>query len=87
MDFTLWLPLVTNLAGIVARESGVAPRELAYLQFLTNAANLVALTDADLAELKAKYEAEVAADTPTTASDLTELAERIAARSAGIQSP
>jgi hypothetical protein len=86
MNYIVWLNLVTNLAGIVARQSGAAPRELAYLGVLTNAANMVALTDADLAELQAKYATEVANDTPTTASELDAIADRIAARSAEIQS-
>lgn len=85
MDFKLWLSLVTNFAGIVAREAGAAPRELAYLGLLTDATNMVAMTDADLSELEAKYAAEVANDTPTTAGELDALAERIRARSAGIQ--
>ncbi|HEY0684776.1 MAG TPA: hypothetical protein VGD45_20735 [Steroidobacter sp.] len=86
MNFQLWFQFATSLATIVAQQSGRAPRELAYLQLLTNAATLAAITDEDLTELKARYELEVASDTPTTAADLLAVAERIEARGARIQS-
>lgn len=86
MNYALWLQLVTNFATIVAKEAGAAPRELAYLALLTNATNMVAMTDADLAELNDKYQAEVTNDTPTDAAELNAIADRIAARSAEIQS-
>jgi len=86
MNFELWLQFATSLATVVAQQSGKAPRELAYLQLLTNAATLAAITDDDLAALRTTYEAEVAADYPTTADDLLAIAERIEARGARIQS-
>lgn len=85
MNFQLWLQFATSLATIVAQQSGKAPREIAYLQLLTNAVTLAAITDEDLTTLKEKYEAEVAADTPTTADDLLAIAERIQARGERIQ--
>lgn len=84
MNFELWLQFATTLATVVAQQSGKAPRELAYLQLLTNAATLAAITDEDLTGLQTKYAAEVAADTPTTAADLLAIAERIEARGAQI---
>lgn len=85
MNFELWLQFATSLATVIAQQSGKAPRELAYLQLLTNAATLAAITDDDLTDLEARYAAEVAADTPTTAADLLAIAERIEARGARIQ--
>jgi hypothetical protein len=85
MNFELWLQFATSLATVIARESGKAPRELAYLQVITNAATLAAITDEDLTDLHAKYAAEVAADTPTTADDLLAIAARIEARGERIQ--
>lgn len=85
MNYVVWAQFVGNLASIIARENGAAPRELAYLGLLTSATTIAALTDSDLSELKAKYEGEVAADTPTTAADLEAIAARIAARSERIQ--
>lgn len=86
MNFELWLQFATTLATVVAQQSGKAPREIAYLQLLTNAVTLAAITDDDLTDLRAKYEAELAADTPTDSADLLAIAERIEARGARIQS-
>lgn len=83
MNYLMWFELVTRLAGVVARESGAAPRELAYLSLLSSGVQTVALTDADLTDLKAKYEAEVG--TPVSVGELDDIAARIAARSARIQ--
>lgn len=86
MNFQLWLQFATSLATIVAQQSGKAPREVAYLQLLTNAVTLAAITDDDLTALKEKYELEVATDTPTTAADLMAVVNRIQARGERIQS-
>lgn len=85
MNFELWLQFATSLAAIIAKESGKAPREIAYLQLITSAATLAAITDDDLTELQAKYAAEVASDAPTTAADLLAIAARIEARGERIQ--
>lgn len=85
MNFELWFKFATSLATIIAKESGNAPREVAYLQLISSAATLAAITDDDLTDLEARYAAEVAADTPTTAADLLAIAERIEARGARIQ--
>lgn len=85
MNYLAWLGLVTNLASIVAQQKGVAPKELGYLSVLTNAAALTALTDKDLSDLKAKYEAEVAAGTDTSSEELEAIIQRIQARGAAIQ--
>jgi hypothetical protein len=71
---------------VVAAEKGTAPRELAYINLLTNATTFVALTDADLTDLLHKYEAEVATDVETTAEELEQIAARIEARGERIQS-
>lgn len=81
----LWAQFATNLVTIIAQQNGNAPRELAYLQLITNATTLAAMTDDDLTGLQAKYELEVASDTPTTPKDLIAIAERIEARGARIQ--
>jgi len=85
MNFQLWLQFATSLATVIAQESGKAPREVAYLQLISSAATLAAITDEDLTELQAKYQAEVTADTPTTAADLLAIAARIEARGERIQ--
>lgn len=85
MNYQLWLQFATSLATVIAQQSGKAPREIAYLQLITNAATLAAITDDDLTDLEARYAAEVAADTPTTAGDLLAIAERIEARGERIQ--
>jgi hypothetical protein len=85
MNFLPWLNLLTTMAQVVAEKNGAAPRELAYLSLLTQASTITSLTDGDLAELQAKYEAEVAADTPVTSADLDEIAARLKARSERIQ--
>lgn len=83
MNYLMWADFVVNLAGVIARENGAAPRELAYLSLLSNAAQTVSLSDTELTELKAKYEAE--AGTPVSTGELDDIAARIAARSARIQ--
>lgn len=85
-QYVLWLQLVTGLAAVVAKENGQAPRELAYLELLTKASTLVALTDEDLRALKEKYEYEVANDVPTSAEDLQIIVQRIHERGQRIQS-
>lgn len=85
MDYTLWLQLITSFATIVARESGAAPRELAYLDAAMSIAKLKTATDSDLEELRLKYEAEVAEDLPTTPDELDEIIQRIEERGKRIQ--
>lgn len=83
-NYLIWFSLVTRFASIVAREEGVAPRELAYLSLLTSGVQLMALTSSELAALEAKYEAE--RGTPVTVDELAEIEARIKARSERIQS-
>lgn len=85
MNYLLWAQVVARLAMVVAAEKGVAPRELAYLNLLTSATTLAAMTDADLTDLLHKYEAERAANTETTAEELEAIAARIEARGERIQ--
>lgn len=85
MNFQLWFQFATSLVTTIAEQTGKAPREIAYLQLLSNAATVAAMTDNDLTELKARYEGEVTADTPTTEADLLAIADRIQARGARIQ--
>lgn len=80
MNYFLWAQLIANLANTVAQQSGAAPRELLYLGLLTKVTNLTSMTDADLTELKQKYEAEVANNVDTSAQDLHDIVERIQAR-------
>jgi hypothetical protein len=86
LNLVLWANIVSRLAMTVAAEKGVAPRELAYLNLLTNATTFAALTDADLTDLLHKYEAERAANVETTAEELEATAARIEARGERIQS-
>lgn len=83
MQYLEWLNLITRLAGIVAKEQGAAPRELAYLNFLTSGVSLATVTSSELAELEAKYEAE--RGQPIEADSLDELIARLKARSERIQ--
>lgn len=85
MNYLLWARFVGRLAMVVAAEQGAAPRELAYLNLLTSATTLAALTDADLTDLLHKYETEVAAGIETTAEELEAIAERIQDRGERIQ--
>lgn len=85
MNYLAWIQLLTTLAETVAARKGAAPRELAYLSLLTQASTVVSLTDGDLADLKAKYDAEVASDAPVSPADLDEVAARLKARSERIQ--
>ncbi len=50
-----WLQFGTHLMAIIAQRGGRAPREIAYLQLLTNTVALAAMTDEDLTQLRAKY--------------------------------
>lgn len=86
LNLLLWAQIVSRLAMVVAAEKGAAPRELAYLNLLTNATTLAAMTDADLTDLLHKYEAERAANAETTAEELEAIAARIEARGERIQS-
>lgn len=85
IDWSLWLNLATALAGAVARSEGKDERAVRYLGVAAEIGNSVHATNDDLAELQAKYDAEVANDTPTTASELGSIADRIKARSEQIQ--
>lgn len=87
MNWLLWLEFLTTVGGAVAKSQGADERSVRYLQVAGDLARATQATDADLAELSAKYQEEVANDTPTTASELDAIAERIAARSAEIQGP
>lgn len=85
MNWLLWLEFLTTLGGAVARSQGADDRSLRYLSVAGDLARATRASTEDLADLQAKYHEEVANDTPTTASELDAIAERIAARSAGIQ--
>lgn len=85
MNPLLLAQFVLDLAGIVAREKGVAPRELAYLSLITKGVDAFSMTDTDLTELKAKYEHEVAAGVPVSPEELEAIADRIKGRSERIQ--
>lgn len=80
------LGFASRLFTTIARNQGRNDPELAYLDLLGNTALLTGMTEDDLAELKAKYESEVANGTPVTAADLEAIAARIRARSERIQS-
>lgn len=80
MNYLLWAQFVGRLAMVVAAEQGAAPRELAYLNLVTSATTLAALTDADLTLLLHRYESEVAGNVETTAEELEAISERIEAR-------
>lgn len=56
-----------------------------YLNLASSLGAATMATDEDLRELREKYEAEVANDTPTAASELDTIAARIKARSVAIQ--
>lgn len=83
MNYLLWFQLLSQVAGVVARENGVAPRELAYLAVLTRLVGSVNATERDLLELRNRYEAEVATDAPVTPQELLDIAARIEARLPG----
>lgn len=85
MNYFLWAQLIANLANTIAQQSGAAPRELLYLGLLTKATNLTTMTDADLTELKEKYENEVANNVDTSADELYEIIDRIQSRGDRIQ--
>jgi hypothetical protein len=85
MNYLLWLEFITNLAKVVAEQNGAAPRELAYLGLLSRASTVTSLTDADLTELKTKYENEVATNIETSPEELLAIVDRIQARGDRIQ--
>lgn len=85
MNFAIWAEFAAGLINAVAAAAGADERSLRYLSLLSLGARARSLTDQDLAELKTKYEAEVAAGTPVTAAEIDELDARIAAASAKIQ--
>lgn len=82
-----WFKFLSNLGLAVAQSEGKDTRAVKYLGVAVQLGDSVVATQDDLAELEAKYAAEVAADTPTTASELDAIAARIKARSDQIQSP
>lgn len=85
-NYFLWLQLVGTLATDVANKEGKAPKELQYLNILTQAARAGTLTDADLTALHQKIQADKAAGLVPTDEDLLALEQRLLARSAEIQS-
>lgn len=85
MNYLMWAGFVARLASTIAAANGNAPREVAYLALITNAAAIAAMTDDDLAQLAAKYEAEVAGGVATLPEELEAIAARIHARGERIQ--
>lgn len=85
MNFFLWLKTLVAFGTAVAESEGKDERAVRYLNLAASLGSVTAATDEDLKELQAKYDAEVANDTPTTASELDAIAARIKARSEAIQ--
>lgn len=85
MNYLLWAQFIANLANTIAQANGAAPREMLYLGMLTRATTLASMTESDLAELKQKYENEVANNVETSVDELYDLVDRIQARGERIQ--
>lgn len=80
--WTQWLQLASMLAQAYATSQGQDSRALGYLRIVTTQI----FTPDSLAALKAEYQEKVAGNAPTTEAELTELDQRLADQSAGIQS-
>jgi hypothetical protein len=85
MNYLLWAEFISNLAKVIAEQNGAAPRELAYLSILTRVSTITSMADADLTELKSKYDAEVATNVETSADELYDIVDRIQSRGDRIQ--
>lgn len=85
MNYFLWLQTLVTFGTAVAESQGKDTRAVRYLNLTASLGAATVATNEDLRELREKYEAEVANDTPTEASELDSIAARIKARSQAIQ--
>lgn len=88
MDATAWfawLQFLQALALTYATSEGKDARALGYLNVALTLASTPRVTAADLYALMDEYKAKVANNVPTTAAELEELDQRLAALSQAIQ--